>query len=76
MVETFIAKFMNVLLFIIGILEVQSYGPSCPQFPDLTFGDFPGSVMWNPPNEMNEDCLYLNVWTPNPRPKSAAVMVS
>ena len=27
------------------------------------------------PYIMTEDCLILNVWTPHPRPKSAAVMV-
>jgi carboxylesterase type B len=24
---------------------------------------------------MNEDCLYLNVWTPEPKPSRAPVMV-
>lgn len=34
-------------------------GPACMQAP------YPeGSVYWRPPEETNEDCLYLNVWTP------------
>jgi para-nitrobenzyl esterase len=27
---------------------------------------FPGAGIWAPPAECDEDCLYLNVWTPDP----------
>lgn len=27
---------------------------------------FPGSDLWPPPTHCDEDCLYLNVWTPDP----------
>ncbi len=41
-----------------GTLEATRFGSSCPQRPS-TLGT---------PSE-NEDCLYLNVWTPDPAPE-------
>ena len=49
---------------------------ACVQFLDETFGDFPGSDMWNSKNPLREDCLYLHVWLPRPRRKKRAVMVT
>lgn len=40
------------------VRDTMSYGPKCPQLQSLTAG--PGSE--------NEDCLYLNVWSPEPAP--------
>ncbi len=40
-----------------GIRETTGYGPSCPQPPDRPMG-------WNGEPSLDEDCLYLNVWTP------------
>lgn len=40
-----------------GVREAVEFGPSCPQPPDR-----PAS--WAPEPSENEDCLYLNVWTP------------
>lgn len=48
---------------------------SCVQIIDTVFGDFPGATMWNPNTPVSEDCLYINVVVPKPRPKGAAVMV-
>ena len=50
---------------------------SCYQTPDLVFGDFYGSTMWNSPTRVSEDCLYLNVWVPkrHPRLRKNAVLV-
>ncbi len=40
-------------------LSATSYPPGCAQLPTLTNGDV---------RIENEDCLYLNVWTPDPAP--------
>ena len=40
-----------------GVLEANAFAPSCPQV-----ANFLG------PASENEDCLYLNVWTPDPAP--------
>ena len=48
---------------------------SCIQWLDTTFGDFPGSDMWNAKNPLSEDCLYLNVWVPRPQRQKRAVVV-
>nr|QFF91351.1 acetylcholinesterase isoform 1 [Potamotrygon motoro] len=55
--------------------DATSYPKNCQQYVDNQFPGFPGSEMWNPNREMSEDCLYLNIWVPSPRPKNAAVMV-
>ena len=31
--------------------------------------------MWNPNTPMSEDCLYINVAAPRPRPENSAVLV-
>ncbi|XP_044730574.1 acetylcholinesterase-like [Chrysoperla carnea] len=57
------------------ILNATSPPNSCVQIIDTVFGDFPGSAMWNPNTPLSEDCLYVNVVSPKPRPKNAAVML-
>ncbi|KAM9039452.1 cholinesterase [Sarcophilus harrisii] len=57
------------------IWNATKYSNSCYQNIDDSFPGFPGSEMWNPNTELSEDCLYLNVWVPTPKPKNATVMV-
>lgn len=58
-----------------GILNATSLPNSCVQILDTVFGDFAGATMWNPNTPLSEDCLYVNVVAPRPRPTNAAVMV-
>jgi para-nitrobenzyl esterase len=41
----------------VGVLDAADYPPACAQLPSLT-----GTA------SESEDCLYLNVWTPDPAP--------
>ena len=43
-----------------GVLDAAAYSSACPQLPSLT-----GTA------SENEDCLYLNVWSPDPAPAEA-----
>lgn len=58
-----------------GVLNATTLPNSCVQIFDTVFGDFSGATMWNPNTPLSEDCLYVNVVVPRPRPKNAAVMV-
>lgn len=58
-----------------GVWDATSHANSCYQNIDNTFPGFAGSEMWNPTTNLSEDCLYLNVWVPSPKPKNATVMV-
>ncbi|XP_033740740.1 cholinesterase-like isoform X2 [Pecten maximus] len=46
-------------------LHVKSISASCPQIPFNVFPGNPGEAMWNPKSDINEDCLYLNIWMPS-----------
>nr|XP_056722711.1 acetylcholinesterase-like [Euleptes europaea] len=55
------------------ILEATNFGNSCPQ---ILLSDIPGAEIFNANTPRSEDCLFLNVWVPNPQPsKPAAVLV-
>lgn len=57
------------------VLDCTEPPNTCVQIFDTLFGDFPGATMWNPNSPVSEDCLYVNVVVPRPRPVNAAVMV-
>lgn len=50
------------------VLEATTQPNACYQAVDTMFPGFGGSEMWNPNVELSEDCLYLNLWVPHPRP--------
>lgn len=47
-----------------AVHDATSMPNSCIQGVDTFFGNFSGSIMWNPNTPVDEDCLYLNVWVP------------
>ncbi|XP_015279094.1 PREDICTED: cholinesterase-like, partial [Gekko japonicus] len=47
------------------VLEATSFGNSCSQF---LFPDSPQSSMWTVWPPLSENCLFLNIWAPHPRP--------
>ncbi|XP_012666285.1 acetylcholinesterase isoform X1 [Otolemur garnettii] len=53
-----------------GVLDATTFPSVCYQYVDKLYPGFEGTEMWNPNRELSEDCLYLNVWTPYPRPLS------
>ena len=53
-----------------GILDTKPLPNACFQLEDFDFGN----EKWNLNVPMSEDCLYLTIVTPHPRPKNAAVL--
>lgn len=64
-----------------GVRKADAFGPSCPQAPSQHWvttvtNDRVPNTPWLMGLRFDEDCLYLNVWTPERIPKSGApVMV-
>ncbi|XP_052610027.1 acetylcholinesterase isoform X2 [Peromyscus californicus insignis] len=52
------------------VLDATAFQNVCYQYVDTLYPGFEGIEMWNPNRAMSEDCLYLNVWAPYPRPTS------
>ncbi|XP_026549820.1 acetylcholinesterase [Notechis scutatus] len=57
------------------VLDATSYQRACYQLVDNSYPGFQGTEMWNPNRGMSEDCLYLNIWVPSPRPRDVPVLV-
>ncbi|XP_032090372.1 acetylcholinesterase isoform X2 [Thamnophis elegans] len=57
------------------VLDATTYQRACYQMVDNSFPGFHGTEMWNPNRGMSEDCLYLNIWVPSPRPRDTSVLV-
>lgn len=47
-----------------GVLKADHFGASCMQGPNTPFGPWTKEYMYVTP--ATEDCLYLNVWSPQP----------
>jgi len=48
-----------------GEYDASKPAKSCYQVNDTFFGsNFGGTAVWNANTPLNEDCLYLNIWTP------------
>lgn len=48
-----------------GELDASRLSSSCYQVNDTFFGaNFKGTTVWNANTPLDEDCLYLNIWTP------------
>lgn len=50
-----------------GVRDCFEFGAACPQILPPLFRSFPEMAIHAP---FNEDCLYLNVWTPAERPSA------
>ncbi|XP_053148723.1 cholinesterase-like [Hemicordylus capensis] len=51
------------------VLEATSFGNSCSQKKLI---GLPEIEIWTPNNPLAEDCLFLNLWVPYPRPSTPA----
>jgi para-nitrobenzyl esterase len=55
-----------------GTRDATAFGPIAPQLPFLLAN---GTLEVNMPESQDEDCLYLNIWAPQPETRKRPVMV-
>ncbi|XP_062979554.1 cholinesterase-like [Elgaria multicarinata webbii] len=55
------------------VLEATSFGNACPQF---IFTNFPEADLCAANRPLSEDCLFLNIWVPHPRPSSPTLVLA
>uniref|UniRef100_A0A8C8VGN9 Carboxylesterase type B domain-containing protein n=1 Tax=Pelusios castaneus TaxID=367368 RepID=A0A8C8VGN9_9SAUR len=53
------------------VLEATGFGNACLQSPLV---GYPEAEVWSPKMPQSEDCLFLNIWVPNPRPPLPAAV--
>ncbi|XP_048397708.1 cholinesterase-like isoform X1 [Stegostoma tigrinum] len=58
-----------------GLWIANKYPNTCYQYINISSSGYSWEEMWNPNTKLSEDCLYVNVWVPSPRPNNVAVMV-
>uniref|UniRef100_UPI00398E85BB LOW QUALITY PROTEIN: cholinesterase-like n=1 Tax=Pristiophorus japonicus TaxID=55135 RepID=UPI00398E85BB len=55
--------------------NANKYPNTCYQYVSSSSSGLSWEDMWNPNTKVSEDCLYVNLWVPSPRPSKAAVMI-
>lgn len=58
-----------------GLWNADKYPNTCYQYVNNASSGLAWEEMWIPNTQLSEDCLYVNLWVPSPRPNRAAVMI-